>query len=100
MNEGMVQRAIERMTEDVTMSGDLVDAAARRLLEWGARQSEAILREMADASPDEVSQRLSALRRMLRRFADLAGQVPPELQEKQVEIILAVLAEVNPHAPQ
>lgn len=98
MDEGRIRRAIERMTEDVTMSGDLIDAAARRLLDWGTRQAEAILREMADASPDEVSQRLSALRRMLRRFADLAGQVPPELQEKQVEIILAVLAEVNPDA--
>jgi len=93
-------RAVERMLEDVSMTGNLVDAAARRLLDWGARQVEAILREMADAPPEEVALRLGALRRMLRRFADLAGQVPPELQEKQIEIILAVLAEVNPHAPQ
>jgi hypothetical protein len=93
-------RAVERMLEDVSMTGNLVDAAARRLLDWGARQVEAILRETADAPPEEVAQRLGALRRMLRRFADLAGQVPPELQEKQIEIILAVLAEVNAHAPQ
>lgn len=87
----MSDRVIERLLEDESLTADLVDSAARRLLEWVVGQAEAILEPRSHGSAEESGQRLQALRRTARLVAELAGQSPPDLQLQIVNTLLGGL---------
>ncbi len=74
-----IQRAVERLLEDEALTADLVDAAARHLLDWGIAQVTLILRETGVAS-EEARARLAALRQQMGAIARQVGQMPPEEQ--------------------
>lgn len=78
LNEAL-QSAVDRLLEDEALTADLVDAAARRLLDWGIAQVTATLQETGALS-EEAQARLVALRRRMRDVARQVGQLPPEEQ--------------------
>lgn len=82
-----LQQAIERLLEDEGLTGDLVDPAARRLLDWGIAQTTRILEE-TQGSLQERAARLEALRRRMRAIAREVGQTPPDQQEAALREIL------------
>lgn len=85
--EGMLHSAIERLLEDEGLTADLIDPAARQLLEWGTAQVNRIFREAASA-PAEIQAHLSDLRREIRAIARQVGQLPPEEQPDALRMLL------------
>lgn len=85
--EEALQSAVERLIEDEALTADLVDAAARPLLDWGIAQVTAIVRETGAVS-DEVRARLGALRQQMRDIARQVGQLPPEEQSVALQRML------------
>ncbi|MFN3762227.1 MAG: hypothetical protein ACK4WK_03375 [Anaerolineae bacterium] len=83
-----VQSAVERLLEDEALTADLVDAAARHLLDWGIAQVTAILRETGAAS-EEAGTRLAALRQQMRAIARQVGQLSPDEQASALQRLLA-----------
>ncbi|MCX7854837.1 MAG: hypothetical protein N2556_02475 [Anaerolineae bacterium] len=83
----VLQSAVERLLEDEALTADLVDAAARRLLDWGIAQVTATLRETGALS-EEARARLAALRQQMRDFARQVGQLPPEEQAAALQRLL------------
>ncbi len=79
-----LRSAVERLLEDEALTADLVDAAARRLLDWGIAQVTVILRETGAAS-EEARARLAALRQQMRAIARQVGQLPPEEQASALQ---------------
>lgn len=86
--DDVFQRAVERLLEDESLTADLVDDAAERLLAWGRDRVWAILNEEAGATEDHP--RLAALRRQMRAIARQVGDLPPD---RQVEALQRLLAE-------
>lgn len=82
-----IQSAVERLLEDEALTADLVDAAARSLLDWGIAQTIATVQE-AGGLNEEAQARLAALRRRMREIARQAGQLPPEDQVSAVQRLL------------
>lgn len=82
-----IQSAVERLLEDEALTADLVDEAARRLLDWGIAQVTAIVRETGAAS-EEARARLAALRGRMREMARQVGQLPPEEQASALQGLL------------
>jgi hypothetical protein len=78
---------VERLLEDEALTADLVDAAARSLLDWGIAQTIATVQE-AGGLNEEAHARLAALRRRMREIARQAGQLPPEDQVSAVQRLL------------
>ncbi len=82
--EEIIRSAVERLLEDEALTADLVDTAARRLLDWGVAQATATLRETG-ALTDEARARLEALRGRMREIARQVGPLPPEEQASAVQ---------------
>jgi hypothetical protein len=91
----ILRHAIERLLEDVSLTTDLIDDAAKALLDWGVTQAKAIVQQKEGLSPEELGARLADLRRTLKRVSRKAGQVVPEAQAAQVQ---AMLSEITPEA--
>ncbi len=85
--EDVLQSVVERLMEDEALTADLVDAAARQLLDWGIAQTERILRETGPAS-EESRARLAELRGQMREIARRVGQLPPEEQPDALQAAL------------
>ncbi|MBC7225885.1 MAG: hypothetical protein H5T61_01450 [Thermoflexales bacterium] len=82
--EEVIRSAIERLLEDEALTADLVDAAARRLLDWGIAQVTATLRETG-ALTEEAQARLTALRGRMRDMARQVGQLSPDEQASALQ---------------
>lgn len=78
---------MERLLEDESLTADLVDPAARRLLEWGVAHVDADLQDPS-LSTEEVQARLSALRRRMRAIARRIGERAPEEQPDALRELL------------
>lgn len=66
-------RAAERILGDERLTDNLDDEAAQVLLDWGLTCTEEIVRRHA-STEDEASQRLRAVRRLMRRVNDWAAR--------------------------
>jgi len=82
LGKNPVSHAVERILEDESLTADLVDAAARVLLDWGVARAQKF--ESAD------------LRRTMKRVNREAGKAAPEAQ---VERVRALLAEIEAEQP-
>ncbi len=91
-SESRRRAASERILEDESLTSDLLDPAARVLLDWGQAQVEALV---AQGTPSrEFDARLADLRRTLKRIARQAGEeATPEAQVERVRDLLAATAE-------
>ena len=85
--DGALQSAVERLLEDEALTADLVDPAARYLLDWGIARATAIVRE-AGASPAEAQARLAALRQQMRALARRVGELLPDEQVAALQKLL------------
>jgi hypothetical protein len=89
----VLRHAIERLLEDVSLTADLIDDAAKVLLDWGVAQAKAVVQQGDGLSTEELGARLADLRRTLKRVSREAGQAVPEAQAAQVQ---ALLSEITP----
>jgi hypothetical protein len=94
-NPDVLRYAIERLLEDVSLTADLIDDAAKLLLDWGMAQAKAVVQQEDGLSPEELGARLADLRRTLKRVSKEAGQAVPEAQAAQVQ---ALLSKITPEA--
>jgi uncharacterized coiled-coil protein SlyX len=78
---------VERLLEDEALTADLVDPAARYLLDWGIARATAIVRE-ASASPAEAQARMDALRQQMRALARRVGKMLPDEQVSALQKLL------------
>lgn len=85
--DGALQSAVERLLEDEGLTADLVDPAARYLLDWGIARATAIVRE-AGMSPAEAQARLAALRQQMRTLARRVGELRPDEQVAALQKLL------------
>lgn len=85
-----LRRVAERLLEDEALTADLVDPAARYLLEWAIAQVNAIFQE-TEGMPTETQARLAALYQRIQAIARRAGQSPPDEQlnavQKEVQLL-------------
>ncbi len=86
---GSKRRAIEQFLGDESLTDDLVDEAARLLLDWGTTQ----LGAAEGLSRAELTARVSRLRRMMRRVNRQAGQASPDQQAERVRMLLSRIQE-------
>ncbi|NDJ52518.1 MAG: hypothetical protein GYB68_05445 [Chloroflexi bacterium] len=94
MLEGRMQRYVEQLYEDSSLTGDVDDRPAMALLEWGAnltRQAVATTAAMDDEMADEaLYPTLKAIRKVVRGTSRLLGGMPEmesdEIQEKLEKI--------------
>ncbi len=87
-----LRHAIERLLEDVSLTADLIDDAAKALLDWGIVQAKTIAQQ-EELSREELGARLADLRGTLKHVSEQAGQAAPEEQAAQVQ---ALLSEITP----
>jgi hypothetical protein len=84
----ILRHAIERLLEDVSLTADLVDDAAKVLLDWGVAQAKTITQQ-EELSREELGARLADLRHTLKHVSKEAGQAAPETQSAQVQALLS-----------
>lgn len=82
-------RAVEQLLEDESLTDNLVDEAARVLLDWGAEQLTAASRPSEGFSQTELLRCASRLRRFLRRVNERVGEASPDQQAERVRMILS-----------
>jgi hypothetical protein len=85
----ILRHAIERLLEDVSLTADLIDDAAKLLLDWGIAQVKTIVQQEDRLSTEELGARLADLRRTLKHVSKEAGQAVPENQPAQVQTLLS-----------
>jgi hypothetical protein len=90
-----LRHTVERLLEDVSLTADLVDDAAKLLLKWGVARTEAIAQREDELSPEQISVRFADLRRTVKRISEQAGQAAPGDQAARVR---ALLSEIAPEA--
>jgi hypothetical protein len=83
------RRAAERLLEDERLTDELVDEAARLLLDWGTTQLDANARPGEGLSRAELGACVSRLRRIMRRVNEVAGQASVERQAERVRVLLS-----------
>jgi hypothetical protein len=88
----VLRHAVEHLLEDVSLTADLIDDAAKLLLDWGVTQTKAMAQQTEGLSPEEIGARLADLRRTLKRVSKEAGQAAPEVQAAQVQALLSEIA--------
>jgi hypothetical protein len=86
--ESVLQNAIERLLEDESLTADLIDDAAKILLDWGITQTKAIVKQAADDSSNDLTERLADLRHTLKRIGKKAGDFEPEAQAEMTKQLL------------
>jgi len=94
----VLQSAVERLLDDEALTADLVDPAARYLLDWGIARATVIVQEAGGALP-EAQARLAALRQQMRALARRVGEMPPEEQAAALQKLLTEEGQW-PDAPQ
>lgn len=88
--ERLRRAAAECILEDESPTADLLDPAARMLLDWGVARAEALAARAESFVPEELDTRLADLRRTLKRIARQAGaEATPEAQVERVRELLA-----------
>lgn len=97
------QRAIEQVTGDVSLTDNMTDEQAARVLEWASRAANWIAvqtADMADADAEAYLQpRQEALRRVVRRLNKLLGELP-DLGRDEIAEALARLFEPVASVPE
>ncbi|MFN2271709.1 MAG: hypothetical protein ACK2US_12780 [Anaerolineae bacterium] len=83
------QRAAERLLEDESLTADLIDDAAKLLLEWGLKMAEMTIQQAKGLSLEEIDARLAELRRTMRRINHEVGQIEPEAQAERLGALLS-----------
>jgi len=87
--------AVERILEDESLTADLLDPAAKVLLDWGTAQARTLA-----GQAEELDTRLGDLRRTLKRIARQAGEeATPEAQVERVRSLLAEIEATTAAAP-
>jgi hypothetical protein len=96
-----LQRAVERLLEDETLTADLIDEAAKALLDWGLARANAIAQQKVGEilSPNEFDARISQLRRTMKCISKQASESPPDTQTQQVQNLLAETETTDGVAP-
>jgi hypothetical protein len=83
--ESRRRAAAERILEDEALTADLLDPAAKELLDWGVARVEALA-----GQAEELDARLADLRRTLKHIAAQAGEeITPEAQVERMHGLLA-----------
>ena len=95
------QRSVERLSEDETLTADLIDEAAKALLDWGLARANAVAQQEAGEilSPDEFDAQISQLRRTMKRISKQASESLPDTQTQQVQELLAEIETIDGMAP-
>jgi hypothetical protein len=83
--------AIEQLLGNESLTSDLVDEAAKLLLDWGATQLDAASQPAEELSRTDLDARLSRLRCLMRHVNRRAGQASADQQAERVRRILARL---------
>jgi hypothetical protein len=84
----ILQSSAERLLEDESLTADLIDDAAKLLLEWGLKMTERTVQQAKDLPLEEIEARLAELRRTMRRINHAIGQVEPEAQAERLRALL------------
>lgn len=71
--EARIQQAVESLLDSESLTADLSDEEARRLLEWGTGHA----RRLATAEPEALEDDLGALRKLIRGINKLAAEGKP-----------------------
>lgn len=82
------QLAVERLLEDETLTSDLVDQAARVLLDWGVEQVSWIAQQADGVASSKLDAHLATIRRAMKRISKRAGEAPPGRQRERVRALL------------
>jgi hypothetical protein len=98
--EDRARRAAAQLQEDESLTEDMDDAEAGRLLDWGATLSRYLVgrtAELDDAQAEELLEaQLGSLRRAIRKIGKLIGLLP----DAPPEMAAARLMEALDHAAQ
>ena len=86
------RRAAEQLSEDSSLTGDLMDTEGRRLLQWGITLAERLAARAEGASDDAAfDEQMEKLRGIVRRINRLVGQAQLMDPEKAAEILAKLL---------
>ncbi len=83
--------AIERLLGDESLTSDLVDEAARLLLDWGATQLDAAFQPPEERTRTDLGAHVSRLKRLMRHVNRRAGQASADRQPDRVRMLLSRL---------
>jgi len=86
--------AVENILESESLTADLPDAEAKRLLEWGTAQA----RRLAAEAPELLDEKLTALRKLMRGMNKLAAETRPvedERLRRRLERLLGTAGELG-----
>jgi hypothetical protein len=84
-----LQKATERILEDESLTADLIDDAAKLLLDWGLAQAKMLIQQAERLSAEELGSCITDLRRTLKRIGKQAGKATPETQPEMVRALLS-----------
>jgi hypothetical protein len=100
MSESQAAWGIERLYEDPSTRGDLIDAEAETLLGWGESQVQRLAaQEMDDEAFDEAVGQLNRLLRHMGRLAALRDSLPPEDQMQALRSIAETASRIDLTVP-
>jgi hypothetical protein len=85
----ILRSATERLLEDETLTADLVDDAAKLLLDWGLEMAKRAVQQANGLPSEEIDLRLTELRRTMKQINREVGQVEPEAQAEQLQTLLS-----------
>jgi chaperonin cofactor prefoldin len=96
-----LQRVVERLLEDESLTADLIDEAAKVLLDWGLARADAMVQQETGEilSPEEFDAQISQLRRTMKCISKQASEAPPDAQTQQVQELLAEIETADGMAP-
>lgn len=89
MTKPDIPNASERILEDESLTADLIDDAAKLLLDWGLAQAKMIAQRAERLSAEELGARLADLCRTLKHIGKQAGEAAPEAQPEMVQALLS-----------
>ncbi|MBN1976792.1 MAG: hypothetical protein JW918_05275 [Anaerolineae bacterium] len=84
----ILRSATERLLEDESLTADLVDDAAKLLLNWGLEMVKRAVQQAEELPSEEIGARLAELRRTMKRINHDVGQAEPETQAEWVQALL------------
>jgi hypothetical protein len=94
MDQQRRQRVMEQITADVTLTDNLSDAMAGRLIQWGTALANWQLvqaTEMDDATADAyLETHMKALRKAIRRVNRLIGELPGAAHDEIAEALAMI----------
>jgi len=87
---------VERLLDDESLTADLKDEAAKRLLKWGVARVEEIAADSVIAE-EERWDRLADVRNVMKRINERVGPIRPECQPVCVELLLEEIKSGEDH---